>query len=43
MIFGELADALLKGSRASSEKIQNEGFKFEFPDLKVALKDLLEK
>ena len=41
LIFGELASALLEGSRASSEKIQNAGFTFEFPDLKMALEDLL--
>ncbi|HEX7868722.1 MAG TPA: DUF1731 domain-containing protein, partial [Chryseobacterium sp.] len=43
LIFGELADALLEGSRASSEKIQKAGFQFKFPDLKVALEDLLKK
>jgi len=43
LIFGELADALLEGSRASSQKIQNAGFQFEFPDLKLALEDLLNK
>ncbi|MET3537894.1 TIGR01777 family oxidoreductase [Chryseobacterium limigenitum] len=43
LIFGELADALLEGSRASSQKIQNAGFQFEFPDLKTALEDLLNK
>ncbi|MGO4710388.1 TIGR01777 family oxidoreductase [Chryseobacterium sp. 2TAF14] len=41
LIFGELADALLEGSRASSEKIQKAGFEFQFPDLKMALEDLL--
>jgi len=41
LIFGELASALLEGSRASSEKIQREGFQFEFPELKKALEDLL--
>jgi len=41
LIFGELADAVLEGSRASSEKIQQKGFRFEFPDLKKALEDLL--
>ncbi|KMQ69033.1 hypothetical protein ACM39_07100 [Chryseobacterium sp. FH2] len=40
-LFGELASALLEGSRASSQKIQNAGFRFEFPDLKQALEDLL--
>lgn len=41
LMFGELADALLKGSRASCKKIQNTGFTFRFPDLKKALEDLL--
>ncbi|MFY1046517.1 TIGR01777 family oxidoreductase [Chryseobacterium sp. GP-SGM7] len=41
LIFGELADALLEGSRASSEKIQKAGFQFKFPDLKMALENLL--
>lgn len=41
LIFGELADALLEGSRSSSEKIQKAGFRFEFPDLKNALENLL--
>ncbi|WBV60698.1 TIGR01777 family oxidoreductase [Chryseobacterium camelliae] len=43
LIFGELSNALLKGSRASSQKIQDEGFRFEFPDLQESLKDLLSK
>jgi uncharacterized protein len=43
LIFGELADALLEGSRASAEKILKAGFHFEFPDLKIALEDLLKK
>ncbi|PIF46135.1 hypothetical protein CLU96_3154 [Chryseobacterium sp. 52] len=41
LIFGELADALLEGSRASSQKIQDTGFQFKFPDLKNALENLL--
>jgi len=41
LVFGELSDAVLKGSRASSEKILKAGFQFEFPDLKRALEDLL--
>lgn len=43
LIFGELSIVLLKGSRTSSEKLQNAEFKFKFPDLKSALKDLLTK
>lgn len=42
-IFGELANALLEGSRASADKIQKAGFHFEFPDLKIALENLLKK
>ena len=41
LLFGELANALLEGSRASSEKIQKAGFVFKFADLKFALEDLL--
>ncbi|MCQ9633799.1 TIGR01777 family oxidoreductase [Chryseobacterium sp. WG23] len=41
LLFGELATAILEGSRASSQKIQDAGFQFKFPDLKEALKDLL--
>ncbi|KAB1232782.1 TIGR01777 family oxidoreductase [Chryseobacterium viscerum] len=43
LIFGELATAILEGSRASSKKIQDAGFHFKFPDLTEALKDLLKK
>lgn len=43
ILFGELADALLEGSRASSKKIEDAGFRFEFPDLKKALEDLLKE
>ena len=43
LIFGELSVALLEGSRTSSEKLLNAGFQFEFPDLKLALENLLIK
>lgn len=43
ILFGELAMAILEGSRASSQKIQDTGFQFRFPDLKEALKNLLKK
>lgn len=39
-VLGELADAILTGVRASSAKIQKEGFDFEFPKLEEALLDL---
>lgn len=43
LIFGELASAILEGSRASSQKIMDAGFHFKFPDLEKALRDLLKK
>nr|WP_315034425.1 TIGR01777 family oxidoreductase [uncultured Chryseobacterium sp.] len=43
ILFGELASAILEGSRASSQKIQSSGFQFKFPELKNALLDLLKK
>ncbi|SUX42871.1 DUF1731 domain-containing protein [Chryseobacterium indoltheticum] len=43
LMFGELADILLQGSRASSEKIIKAGFDFKFPVLEGALEDLLKK
>ncbi len=43
LMFGELADILLQGSRASSEKIIDAGFDFKFPVLEGALEDLLKK
>ncbi|MBP2615359.1 TIGR01777 family oxidoreductase [Chryseobacterium jejuense] len=43
MLFGELANAILEGSRASSQKIQNAGFQFKFPDLHQSLNNLLKK
>lgn len=41
ILFGEMADILLKGSRVSVDKIQKTGFEFKFKDLETALKDLL--
>ncbi|PWN71780.1 TIGR01777 family protein [Chryseobacterium phosphatilyticum] len=43
LIFGELSTAILEGSRASSQKIQQAGFRFKYPELKDALSDLLNK
>jgi len=41
LFFSKMAGILLKGSRVSSEKIQNAGFNFQFRELNVALSDLL--
>lgn len=40
ILFGKRSEMLLKGSRVSSEKIIAAGFKFLFPDLETAMKQL---
>jgi uncharacterized protein (TIGR01777 family) len=39
--FGEMAVTLLKGVRASAERLQQAGFEFQFPEIEGALRDLL--
>jgi uncharacterized protein len=41
--MGEMADVVFESTRVSSEKIEKTGFKFEFPELVPALKDLLRR
>lgn len=41
LFFGKMSEILLRGSRVSSEKIQTTGYKFLFPNLEIALKQLL--
>lgn len=41
MILGKRAALVLGGSRVSSEKIVTTGFNFQYPELKLALTDLL--
>jgi uncharacterized protein (TIGR01777 family) len=41
LALGELASIVLDSIRVSSEKIENSGFQFEFPDLEKGLKDLV--
>lgn len=43
LLVGEMADLILQGSVASSKKIQNTGFTFQFHSLEAALKNLLHK
>lgn len=43
LVFGEMANVLLEGSRVSSEKLTNTGFQFKFPTLNEALKDIISK
>lgn len=40
LLFGEMSQILLKGSRVSSEKIRKTGFIFKHPKLEYALRDL---
>lgn len=41
IMFGEMSELILKGSRVSSDKIKNQGFKFKYESLDSALKNLL--
>ncbi|MES2593657.1 MAG: TIGR01777 family oxidoreductase [Bacteroidota bacterium] len=43
IIFGEMSEILLKGSRVSSEKIIKSGYNFLFPDLESTLTNLANK
>lgn len=40
ILYGEMADVVLKGSRISSDKIRNAGYRFKFEDLEKALEDI---
>lgn len=42
LILGEMSSIVLEGSAISSEKIQQTGFKFKFPQLEPALKNLIQ-
>ncbi len=41
ILFGEASSILLEGSKVSSEKIQKEGFRFQYKNIHEALKNLL--
>lgn len=43
LVLGERADLVLKGSRISSKKLSDTGFKFVYDDLEVALNNLFNK
>jgi hypothetical protein len=40
-VLGEMSDVILKGSRVSSEKIINAGYRFKFENLHEALSDVI--
>lgn len=41
LVFGEASSMILEGSRVSSEKLENIGFHFKYPNLEKALPQLL--
>ncbi len=41
VIVGEMADLVINGSNVSSSKIERARYQFKFPDLRLALRDLL--
>jgi NAD dependent epimerase/dehydratase family enzyme len=41
ILFGEMSNMLLEGSRVSAEKILMTGFAFRYPDLEGALRNLV--
>jgi uncharacterized protein (TIGR01777 family) len=41
LMFGEMADIVLEGNRASAKKIMESGFVYKFADMQTALDDLL--
>ncbi|RZJ54072.1 MAG: TIGR01777 family protein [Flavobacterium sp.] len=41
VVLGEMSVAVLEGQRVSSEKIQKEGFEFQFSDIETALSDCI--
>ncbi len=41
LAMGEMADVVLSGSNVLSEKVEAEGFEFQYPELKPALTDIL--
>jgi uncharacterized protein len=41
VILGEMSNVVLEGSRISSQKIIDAGYRFLFPDLQKALNDII--
>lgn len=42
LVLGQMADIILHSNKVSSQKIQDAGFKFEYPSLERALRDVLQ-
>ena len=43
LVLGEFSEDILNGQRVLSDLIEKTGFKFEFPHLELALKDILHR
>ena len=43
ILLGEMSQMVLRGNRVSADKIEKTGFRFQFPKLEGALKELLGK
>jgi len=43
LAMGEMADVVLTSTRVSSQKVEDQGFQFEFPQLIPALKDVIQR
>ncbi len=41
LLYGEMANVLLRGVRASNQRLLNTGFRFKFPELKPALEAIV--
>ncbi|WP_260393588.1 DUF1731 domain-containing protein [Riemerella anatipestifer] len=40
MMLGELSDMLTSSAKVSSQKIEQAGYKFRYPNIKYAVEDL---
>lgn len=43
LVFGEMSNLLLEGTRISADKILEAGYEFQFPNLKSALTNLIKE
>jgi uncharacterized protein len=43
LAMGEMADVVLNSTKVSAQKIENQGFKFAYPDFVTAIQDILKR
>lgn len=41
LVLGEMSNIILKGSRLANDKVKKQGFRFQYPQLEEALRDLI--